>query len=76
MCFIQGGCKFTTIKEEWLKPKDTSDFTSLLRFDECCYCHDVRATIVHPEDFNSRWSKPSRSFHRSATTKDSKESYV
>jgi hypothetical protein len=64
MCLIQGGCKLETIREEWLKPKNSDDYPSLLRFSECIYCHDVIATITHPNDFNSRWSKAGRAYHR------------
>jgi hypothetical protein len=63
LCAIQGH-RFVTIREEWLKPEDGKGFTSLLRFDECSHCHDVRATITNPEDHRSRWSIANRTDHR------------
>jgi hypothetical protein len=65
-CFIQGGCRFDKIlKEEWIRPIDPNDLISLLRFSECIYCKNVRATITHPEDYKSRWSIAKRADHRS-----------
>lgn len=37
ICYIQGGCKFNTIREEWIKPVSSNEFLSLLRFDECFF---------------------------------------
>jgi hypothetical protein len=63
LCFIQGH-RWATLREQWLPPKGEDDFQSLLRFDECSHCHDVRAMIIHPLDYKSRFSLPTRAFHR------------
>lgn len=63
LCLVKGH-QFNTIREEWLKPKDADDHVSLLRFDECSFCHDVRSTITHPLDYKSRFSMATRHFHR------------
>jgi hypothetical protein len=64
ICFFQGGCKYETIYEEWIQPKDKDDFKSLLRFEECIYCHEVKSTITHPHDHKSRWSIATKVNHR------------
>lgn len=64
LCAFQGH-RWETIRQEWLPKKDEKDHISLLRFDECQHCHDVRATITHPEDYKSRFSMATRAFHRS-----------
>ena len=69
LCAVQGH-RFETLREEWIKPEDPKGFTSLLRFDECRHCHDVRATITHPEDHRSRWSIANRLDHRTMTNDD------
>ncbi len=64
LCAIQGH-RFHTIREEWIEPTEGRKFTSLLRFDECSFCRDVRATLTNPEDHQSRWSIANRMDHRS-----------
>lgn len=64
LCLVQGH-RWETIREEWLPKTNEKDHISLLRFSECSHCRDVRATITHPEDFKSRFSIATPSFHRS-----------
>lgn len=64
LCIVQGH-RFRTLKEQWLPARNRDDFESLLRFDECAHCLDVRAVITHPEDYKSRFSMAGKTFHRS-----------
>lgn len=63
LCYFQGH-RFNTIREQWIPPKDSDDFESLLRFDECSHCRSVRATLTHPLDFKSRFSIARPYLHR------------
>jgi len=65
LCLFQGH-RWNTVRERWIPAKTDDDHESLLRFDECSHCKDVRATITHPEDYKSRFSIATAGFHRSS----------
>lgn len=63
LCHVKGH-QWQTLREEWIPPKDAEDFVSLLRFDECRHCHDIRAHLTHPLDYKTRFSMAKPFFHR------------
>ena len=72
LCAFRGHL-FNTLREEWIPPRDEKDYTSLLRFDECSHCRDVRVTLTHPEDYKSRWSSATKYGHRSLPPEEKKD---
>ena len=57
-CVINSGCRWSTLRQEWLSADAKHATVRLLRFEECSICHDTRATITSPEIEESRLSKP------------------
>jgi hypothetical protein len=60
MCIMSGGCKWHTIKEEWIPRAEGRPYSQLVRFSECSICGDTRATLTSPNDAESLFSVPSR----------------
>ena len=68
ICIINGGCKWETLRQEWLPKDETHATARLLRFEECPTCKDTRATITSPEMEESRLSKPEPWYPERETT--------
>jgi len=62
-CFISGGCRWITLREEWLCPDRDHQFLRLVWFAECKYCSDTRATLTSPRESESLFSIPHRYMH-------------
>jgi hypothetical protein len=58
ICIVNGGCRWNLLREEWLRPDADHATVRLLRFEECQYCRDTRATLTSPEMEETRLSKP------------------
>ena len=59
-CYISGGCRWLLLKEEWIDPTKTRPYSQLVRFHECKYCGDTKATLTSPDSLESRFSIPDR----------------
>lgn len=60
LCLISGGCKWEVIREEWIEKAKDRPYSLLVRFCQCKYCNDTRATLTSPKDTESFFCIPDK----------------
>ena len=60
LCLVSGGCRWKLIREEWLPTTREQPYSRLVRFHECIYCSDTKATLTSPKVSETFFSIPNK----------------
>lgn len=60
LCFASGGCRWNVIKEDWIPPTKDRSYPLLVRYHECAYCKDTKATLTSPKVAESHFCIPDK----------------
>lgn len=60
LCLVSGGCRWKLLLEEWVHATTTRPYPLLVRYHECIYCMDTKATLTSPKASESLFSIPDK----------------